>query len=634
MREGINKLEVHVQDGGQLNVAIDNGMVYAAQNNGNESANIKQKVKSRTQEYAEIWNKNMFLNNFDEWDENAGVNVKLSDVYIDKHLPHFKYGHNEKEYDNLDILLSKYIIKPNENKMLLILGQPGIGKSTLITWIVTKFNEYIENILVYKFADDLKNVNWQNPNVSERILETLNLSYNDLGRKTLILDGFDEVSIGVDRKEVLDNLYGKLIYKKNIEKFSLIITCRENYIQKFERVKCKYIILQPWDKIHITSFCNIFQEKTKNSVSDSTKEKFIENKEVFGIPLILYMVLALEISIEKDSSIVDVYDKIFSLEGGIYDRCINNKNFSDTHRIGGMKKQIHQVSREMAMWMFENVPDEAFIPQKEYENICINVIKEYQYEDENIIQDSQIGNYFKKVKHCEGVETEKILFVHRSLYEYFATEYLFMSLEEIIKKKESEETLAAKLGDMLKSNSLSKEILGYLKYKIKKSILSTKFDFFRETFQLMLNCGMTYFTSKCYRNVIKCEMNVFSNMLEILHLWEDCSLEFDDTICDYLRYNSRCVLNLGKVKFNFNKSENIINNDNLYESLNRMYLDGANLGGAVLEGINLSGSSLIGANLRFSHLKGSNLRFARCGFAKYGYERNRFVGNSVKWCRH
>ena len=133
MREGINKLEVHVQDGGQLNVAIDNGMVYAAQNNGNESANIKQKVKSRTQEYAEIWNKNMFLNNFDEWDENAGVNVKLSDVYIDKHLPHFKYGHNEKEYDNLDILLSKYIIKPNENKMLLILGQPGIGKSTLIT---------------------------------------------------------------------------------------------------------------------------------------------------------------------------------------------------------------------------------------------------------------------------------------------------------------------------------------------------------------------------------------------------------------------------------------------------------------------------------------------------------------------
>lgn len=38
--------------------------------------------------------------------------------------------------------------------------------------------------------------------------------------------------------------------------------------------------------------------------------------------------MALNISIEKNGSIVDVYDKIFSLEGGIYDRCIDNKYFA------------------------------------------------------------------------------------------------------------------------------------------------------------------------------------------------------------------------------------------------------------------------------------------------------------------
>ena len=47
-----------------------------------------------------------------------------------------------------------------------------------------------------------------------------------------------------------------------------------------------------------------------------------ENKKILGIPLILYMVVALNISIDKEGSIVDVYDKIFSLDGGIYDRCI------------------------------------------------------------------------------------------------------------------------------------------------------------------------------------------------------------------------------------------------------------------------------------------------------------------------
>ncbi len=80
--------------------------------------------------------------------------------------------------------------------MLLILGQPGIGKSTLITWITIKYKQNIEDLLVYQFAADLKNVNWYSQDISENILEILNLSSNELSDKTLILDGFDEISIG------------------------------------------------------------------------------------------------------------------------------------------------------------------------------------------------------------------------------------------------------------------------------------------------------------------------------------------------------------------------------------------------------------------------------------------------------
>ena len=178
----------------------------------------QKRKETRTLEYAQKWNENMFLNNFNEWDENAGVNVKLSDVYIDAHLPHFIYGHNERISDNLDDLLSRYLVKNNSkqllnnnsNKMLLILGQPGIGKSTLITWITTKFNEYIEDILVYKFVEDLKDVNWKKNNISKKFLNKLNLSYDELEGKTLILDGFDEVSVEGDRRKVLDNLYGEI----------------------------------------------------------------------------------------------------------------------------------------------------------------------------------------------------------------------------------------------------------------------------------------------------------------------------------------------------------------------------------------------------------------------------------------
>ena len=84
--------------------------------------------------------------------------------------------------------------------MLLILGQPGIGKSTLITWIAANFSDRFDDILVYKFASDLANMDWKNDRIYNRLLDELGFSYDDLKEKTLILDGFDEVSINNSRK--------------------------------------------------------------------------------------------------------------------------------------------------------------------------------------------------------------------------------------------------------------------------------------------------------------------------------------------------------------------------------------------------------------------------------------------------
>ena len=75
--------------------------------------------------------------------------------------------------------------------MLLILGQPGIGKSTLITWIAANFSDRFDDILVYKFASDLANMDWKNDRIYNRLLDELGFSYDDLKEKTLILDGFD-----------------------------------------------------------------------------------------------------------------------------------------------------------------------------------------------------------------------------------------------------------------------------------------------------------------------------------------------------------------------------------------------------------------------------------------------------------
>lgn len=62
---------------------------------------------------------------------------------------------------------------------------------------------------------DLKNIPWQNISrdceIVDEILRELQLSYGDLEGKTLILDGFDEISVGNNRATILNQLYWKLI---------------------------------------------------------------------------------------------------------------------------------------------------------------------------------------------------------------------------------------------------------------------------------------------------------------------------------------------------------------------------------------------------------------------------------------
>ena len=67
LKENFNKLDSYSQ------MILDILLKILVQN---QISNIQK--ENRTQEYVDKWNANMFLNDFDEWDENDGVNVKLS----------------------------------------------------------------------------------------------------------------------------------------------------------------------------------------------------------------------------------------------------------------------------------------------------------------------------------------------------------------------------------------------------------------------------------------------------------------------------------------------------------------------------------------------------------------------------
>ena len=611
-------------------------------------------VENRADEYAEKWDKNVFLNNFNKRDKNAGVNIKLKDIYLEEQLPHYTWKAGDEPLSDLKELLREYTVDNDGKKMLLILGQPGIGKSTLITWIMANFIENWDDFLVYQFASDLKSINWQGNDILCEILNTIHLKIDNLKDKVLILDGFDEIYANGERERILNELNHELARIRNLTNFSLIITCRENYVYELEKIECHFITLQVWDDNQIRCFCEAYSKESGSDIATSKMDKILEKKEVFGIPLILYMVLALEITIEKSESLVDIYDQIFSIErSSIYDRCIKNSRYDGKHRISEdkIKQAIHQISQRIAFWIFENNSVKAFIPQKEYETICGSVMNHVSNTDKDIKRDFLIGNYFKLVKYCEGIETQELHFIHRSIYEYFVVVYFFETLQNQTMKKE----VAGKLGELLKEGYLSQQILEFIKYKFDQIKQYSLSDVTKETFQIMLQDGMTYYIKGKYKNIIERETNIFANMLEVVHLWNPQLGKLDNNIVCYLRYNRMAKLNLRRIDLrkadlkgvclreldlggadlsgadlseaDLSRADlseaNLIKSNLIEANLIRANLSGANLSGAYLREADLSGAYLRGAdlsraNLSRADLSGADLREANLSRADLG----------------
>ena len=202
----------------------------------NREAQKKKRIPDRTEEYYKKWKSNMFLNDFDEDDAEAGANIPLRELYK---TPLYRLKSQKKDLFNLKERLEKCAEgKSSRNRMLLVLGQPGMGKSTMITWFIDNYQgkarETGREILVYRFTD-LK-IDWgfrfpeRKPGIGSTILEFLNMTKEDLSGKILILDGFDEVAVKGNRKAILNCLYREWACDLHIQDFALLITCRENYM--------------------------------------------------------------------------------------------------------------------------------------------------------------------------------------------------------------------------------------------------------------------------------------------------------------------------------------------------------------------------------------------------------------------
>lgn len=402
----------------------DGNTQIAEQNNYNIYQNNEDAVQESYEMYRDAWEDQMFLT----------PQIKLCELYK---LPHYDEN-DKKNLGNIEERLKSVLElkEDSQNQMLLVLGHPGYGKTTLMTYILNNYpTEFVDReVRMYCFRN-FDQIDWNQSadNLFLKMLRYMGLQKSDLNNFVLILDGLDEVRMSNNQVQFLNSIYKNWVRSHKIKNFSLFITCRTNRIPQIKNIECPYIQLCPLQEDQIGLFTEKYNRFDSRSVNTkASMEKLMQKnekiKEVLGIPIILYMVLALYIELNKETNLIEVYDRIFSItdQNSIYRR--TNYDHGGPYSITEEEAAyIHQFSKLIALDMWKNNPGKAVVNQEVYEKIYEKMAKQVKT-DQNV-RDLLTVQYF-----MEGKDSCELYFVHRSMYQYFVALSIFDSIKDMMGK--------------------------------------------------------------------------------------------------------------------------------------------------------------------------------------------------------
>ena len=202
----------------------------------------------------------------------------------------------------------------------LVLGNPGIGKSTLIARYLAEQGGNI-SILAYPLTEF--KLNWEEEeHPGETLLQKIGRTAESLKNTVLFLDGLDECAITPKNR-------AGLLRRLEVDwgsDFPWVVTCRLNYIPEDAldalRDRLPIFTLFPLNPEQIGRFMDKYEAATGEQIANTTRATLTakEQNGVFGIPLILYLIVASRLEISPGDTLVTVYDKLFGEDSPFYHR--------------------------------------------------------------------------------------------------------------------------------------------------------------------------------------------------------------------------------------------------------------------------------------------------------------------------
>lgn len=448
--------------------------------------------------YEQSYTSAMFLNTR----ETGRPSIALKDLYQVPVFDSDDFSSDGEAFPEYFKRLTKDASSDMSDKLLTIVGQPGSGKSSLIkyllnnTELLSDLHSYgYKEIIIQRFAELPSEIDWsiRSRTTAEQLFSacSIDLDQADSAKnKILILDGFDEIDVPGNeegRKEMVEFLSKFIRYEKDFQNFFMVVTCREQYIH-YEYLD-SYALLSPLTEGQILAFIEKYnncmlqsdadqphkyvydrsslelilkqeedlrdQEKAlrEQGYTSSSTGSFISQTlpmhnyigDILSIPLILYMTTALKIEFSEENrtkSITDVYDRIFSLNGGIfdhYDFAYDEEQISYNQENNALLKDYREelltISQQIAKQMFLRQPSKGEISDLHYMNIIDHAVNKissrnpYAAITREDLSQYMRGNNF--LRYLEGANSH--YFVHRSMYEYFFASWIFDQLTKILK---------------------------------------------------------------------------------------------------------------------------------------------------------------------------------------------------------
>lgn len=200
----------------------------------------KKNQNNKKEDYLKNWGGRLFLH-FDDDDKTFTLEKTfiMPDIIVSKEIRRIGFSTD----DTLDKRLFKFIEYDNTCTML-ITGVPGMGKSSIVSWIANEYKND-DRIIILRFRD-LTRVSLEEGLLSA-VCKELSYESKDLENKVLILDGFDEMKALDIREKLLNDFFNNL---KDFENLKCIITSRPAYIDasRFQNVfTLRNLIERKWN---------------------------------------------------------------------------------------------------------------------------------------------------------------------------------------------------------------------------------------------------------------------------------------------------------------------------------------------------------------------------------------------------